>query len=359
MITILTGVPGSGKTAAAVDLLISEYKDRLLYVDGLNGLTLEHVELDVLKWQTDVPDGAVIIVDEVQRKWRPRGPGSKVPDSVAALETHRHRGIDFIIITQNPRLVDSNVRDLVGRHVHIRDTGWMGRWWYEWPECSTSVSWKSCDNKRRYKLPSHVFDLYKSASLHTKPVRKAPLLLWIVAFALVAMCVALYVLKGSVSKTLEPSKLPALEHSKDALGAGISPPGQVPKVFDFGEFIPRQSNRPETAPAFDDLRKVVVMPVVAGGLCQGGKCTCFTQQGTRAGLSHDECSDWMHQRPFDPYTVPLPPPQPSQHVQQAKQEEGPHSLPMPAAPATASGEITLVDVTRAARTGQLVKTGSL
>lgn len=363
MITLLTGVPGSGKTAAAVDLLCREFKDRVLYVDGLNGLTLEHVELDVLQWHLDVPDGAVIIVDEVQRKWRPRGPGGKVPDSVAALETHRHRGIDFIIITQNPRLVDSNVRDLVGRHIHIRDTGWMGRWWYEWPECSASVAWKACQNKRRYKLPSHVFKLYKSASIHTKPVRKAPLLLWLIAAALVALCVAAYVLKGSVSKTLEPTKLPALEHSKDVSGAGISVsgglPGQEPKVFDFGEFIPRQSNRPESAPAYDELRKVVVMPVVVGGLCKGGQCTCYTQQGTHAGLSSQECSDWMHQRPFDPYTVPRPPQPMQPPVQQVKQEEGPKSVPMPDAPVKQAGEVTIHEVTRAAKAGRLAQLGSL
>lgn len=363
MITLLTGVPGSGKTAAAVDMLTSEYKDRMLYVDGLNGLQLEHVEVDVLNWHKDVPDGAVIVVDEVQRKWRPRGPGAKVPDSVAALETHRHRGIDFLIITQNPRLVDSNVRDLVGRHVHIRDTGWMGRWWYEWPECSASVAWKACQNKRRYKLPAHVFKLYTSASIHVKPVRKAPLMLWFIAAAIVALCVALYVLNGSVSKTIgDDKKLPALEQSQDVSGVGAAPgaaPG-VPKVYDFGEFIPRQSNRPETAPAYDELRKVVVMPVVVGGLCIRGECACYTQQGTHAGLSSQECSDWMLQRPFDPYTVPLPPPsQAPQPVQQVKQEEGPQSVPMPDVPAKPSNEVTIHEVTRAARAGRLAELGTL
>ena len=167
MITLITGTPGTGKTASAVDLLLREYQDRPLYVDGLADLKLEHHPLDVLTWPTEAPDGAVIVVDEVQRKWRQRGPGSKVPDSVAQLETHRHRGLDFIIITQGPRLIDSNVRALVGRHVHIRDTGFMGRWAYEWPECNDALAWAKCQNKRRYKLPTKVFDLYKSASLHT------------------------------------------------------------------------------------------------------------------------------------------------------------------------------------------------
>ena len=67
----------------------------------------------------------------------------------------------------------------------------------------------------------------------------------------------------------------------------------------------------------------------------------------------------MHQRPFDPYTVPLPSQPFQQPVQQVRQEEGPQSVPMPAAPVNSANEVTLSDVTRAARTGQLVKTGAL
>src|SRR5256885_16044190 len=72
-------------------------------------------------WHETVPDGSVIIIDEVQRIWRPSGPGQKIPDMIALLETHRHRGLDFYIITQGPNLIHANVRALIGRHVHLRD----------------------------------------------------------------------------------------------------------------------------------------------------------------------------------------------------------------------------------------------
>ena len=102
------------------------------------------------------------------------------------------------------------------------------------------------------------------------------------------------------------------------------------------------------------------MAVVAGGVCKRGECTCFTQQGTNAGLSHQECHDWMGSRPFDPYTLPPPPPpQAPMPMQQAKQEEGPQSVPMPAAPVKNENEVTIHEVTRAARTGQLAKAGAL
>ena len=53
MITVITGTPGAGKTALAVDLLQREYADRPLYVDNLNGLLLEHFE--------DIPESGVSV----------------------------------------------------------------------------------------------------------------------------------------------------------------------------------------------------------------------------------------------------------------------------------------------------------
>lgn len=304
MLTIITGVPGSGKTAAAVDLILSEYKGRMLYVDGLNGLKLEHVPIDVMEWHQEAPDGALIVVDEVQRKWRPRGPGSKVPDSVAALETHRHRGIDMVLITQNPRLLDSNVRALIGRHVHIRDTGFMGRWAYEWPECNVNLAWQNCQNKRRYKLPKHVFDLYTSASLHTKPVRKIPPLVYFVAVLLLLLAGVLWNLyiKGVKPEAPALAVAPAAAGVTAKMGGSASPSAPA-FIDDRVAFVPRISNKPETAPAYDEVRKVVNMPLVSGGMCMAGECRCVTQQGTDAGLTAAECRAWMDRRPFDPYTV--------------------------------------------------------
>ena len=315
MLTLVTGVPGSGKTAYAVDLLTKEFGDRALFVDGLNGLQLEHVPVDVLEWPAEVPDGAVVVVDEVQRKWRPRGPGAKVPDSVAALETHRHRGLDFVLITQNPRLLDTNVRSLVGRHVHIRDTGWAGRWMYEWPEVNTNLAWQSCQNKRRYTLPRKVFQLYTSASIHTKPFRKPPLMLWALAAVLVLLAVFLFNIytKGpwATDKKVEaPAATSAITPPASAASVSQGESAVKPFIDDRADFIPRVSGKPETAPAYDEVRKVVNLPLVTGALCMGSRCKCVTSQGTDAGLSDRECREWLDNPPFDPYNKPPPPPPP-------------------------------------------------
>ncbi|REM37417.1 hypothetical protein DSI31_05240 [Mycobacterium tuberculosis] len=69
-------------------------------------------------------------------------------------------------------------------------------------------------------------------------------------------------------------------------------------------WTPRISSRPESAPAYDDLRKVAAMPVVAGAICNSKGCRCVTQQGTTAGLSDAECRTWLENPPFDAYNAP-------------------------------------------------------
>jgi zona occludens toxin len=308
MITLFTGMPGAGKTAALVDLLSKLDKDRPLFVDGLNGLTLDHSPVDAHKWPDELPDGAILVIDEVQRVWRPRGPGAKVPEEVAALETHRHRGIDVYLTTQAPRLLDANVRGLVGRHVHIRDTGWLGRHWYEWPEVNEAMTWKTCPNKRKFKLPKKAFELYKSASMHTKPVRGTPVALYVAALALVGVAAGAFLVYRIVSKGMNggTDTKPAVEAKTTASGSSTAPAhhGAGPRAIDDRvDWIPRVSYRPESAPAFDHLREVKAMPVVSAAICIDDDCKCLTQQSTNAGLTAQECREWAANRPFNPYRV--------------------------------------------------------
>lgn len=320
MMTLFTGVPGSGKTAAMVDLLVrmrgqDEHADRPLYVCNLDGFVPDHVDMsaeDAQRWHQVVPDGAIIVIDEVQKVWRPRGPGMKVPDHIAECETHRHRGIDFLLTTQGPKLVDGNIRDLIGRHVHIRDVGFLGRMWYEFPECSMPVAWKTCVTKKRYFLPKRIFGLYKSSSLHVKPVRSVPRVLIVLAV------VGAYVVyegwgmyrKYGAGAAAPPASVAGNKPGSSSVSAGAQTPGGVggspagPPVTARSiveSFTPRIPDRPETAPAYDALRVVVVMPKIAGGYCQGETCRCILQTGRTAHVSDEACRAWLSDPPFDPY----------------------------------------------------------
>lgn len=317
MLTIFSGQPGAGKTAAGVDLILSDYKDRLLYLleppDPTKGrieLKIPHVLIDNLddcrRWHELVPDGAVVFIPEVQRVWPPRGPSQKPGPDVMALETHRHRALDLVVDTQHPRMVDPHVKSVAGRHIHIRSTGWLGRWAYEWPEISDAIAWKTCANKRRYKLPKRAFGLYKSATEHIAPKRGIPPAAY---FAIIAI-IATVALVWSAVRTFQRHTAPPA-----AAGAASTPhqPGQEPLSVGRGvsstitaatlqsSFVPRVYVEPNTAPAYDHLRQVVVMPRIVGGYCIGQACKCITQQNTDAGIGSAACRDWLRNPPFDPY----------------------------------------------------------
>ncbi len=210
MINLITGTPGSGKTSYALKFMLDQLKGskRKIYVHGIPDLKIPHEQvycssktcdhcgmLDVSKidpslmadrWHEFAPIGAVYFLDEAQNIYRPRSSSSKVPESVAAFEVHRHKGIDFFLITQNPRLIDANIRALVSRHIHLKPT-WAGRFQYEWPETKDSVQSTTDAIRSTYKLDKKTFDLYKSASIHTKQKRVIPTALYVILLSFLAL----------------------------------------------------------------------------------------------------------------------------------------------------------------------------
>lgn len=342
MITLFTGMPGAGKTAAMIDLLRQLAKDRPVFVhfdpsERLRPeqkllhetLQLPHQPVLASNWHNEVPDGGILVIDEAQGCWRPRGPAAKVPEAIAALETHRHSGVDIFITTQAPRLIDSNVRGLVGRHVHIRDTGWLGRWWYEWPETNEGVAWKSCPVKKRYTLPKQVFDLYTSANEHHKPVRATPKTVFLVAFLLLCLGALIWMLVRSISSHTAPAKpdqappantAPAIQPGTQARTHG---PDAAPLADERVDFIPRLSDRPWTAPAYDHLRKVVRLPVITGAICINTACTCYNGREKLMDVASEQCHQWARDRPFNPYVASGDADNPSANTPSAKGQTEP------------------------------------
>lgn len=312
MITIITGAPGTGKTAALVSLLDSTLAitGRQIYVHGIPELAIPHQPLiDPDKWHEDVPDGSIIIIDEVQTVWRPRGPGQKVPDHISKLETHRHRGLDFYIITQGPNLVDSNVRALCGRHIHLRDLGFTGRWWYEWPETADQcrTAWKNAPIKKKYTLPKKIFEQYKSSTQHNKPIRSFPKILLVLLAALVLLGYLGFKAYGSIQSKVAPEPVT----SKSAPGQ-LGQPGAIRVGVQFvneaTDFKSRVPGRPWTAPAYDELRKVVVMPTITGAICLSTTCKCYHNDRVIKSVSNSECFAWSQEPDFNPYVADKLPP---------------------------------------------------
>lgn len=310
MLTLITGSPGNGKTALAVKMA-SEVKNRPIFVMGIPDLKIPHQpvppvgewtslqpseeDANILKPVFTFPPNSIIIIDEAQNVYRPRAAGSKVPDIVAAFETHRHAGIDFWLITQHPSLLDSNVRRLLARHIHIRATA-FGRYRHEWPECGDPDNRASRELSRtdRYKPPKGVFGLYKSAETHTKVKVRMPWYVYLFAVAFIGFIALGWRIYSRISEAnVDAKPLTKLDQPQQGQAGQIAQP--LTKEQYIQQFTPREFGRMETAPAYDKLVEPKTVPVaVACYESERTGCKCITQQGTKYETTQELCRDWLH-----------------------------------------------------------------
>lgn len=234
MITLITGEPGSGKTAFVVDLISKEVGKRLIYVDGIKELKIEHFPVPHIDDWVSVtetkaggldydwigfPPGSLIVLDECQRFFRPRHVSKAPPAAVAGFETHRHAGLDFILLTQDSTFLDSNVRKLLAKHIHIQDS-WLGKFSYTWlregnPKEKSSLNEAS---RMKYKIPVSAFPFYKSAELHTKKSKPTPLLVYVGGISLIAFVVLAFMIVDSVTSRGETVAETSKSQSSNYLG---------------------------------------------------------------------------------------------------------------------------------------------
>lgn len=371
MIILVTGQPGGGKTAHAVDMLAhdDQFKGRPLFVMGVPDLTIEHTpcppvgEWTVLKDSPEdeniklpyftFPENAVVLIDEAQRVYRPRQVGSAVPPYVAAFETHRHTGVDFVLITQHAGLIDSNIRKLVGRHIHIRVTA-LGRYRYEWTELGDpeSASSRELAARTKYTLPKRAFSLYKSSQLHTKIKPKIPAYVYIFAIASVlAVLAGIYVWKRIGAQGEEVAARFGHDSPTTTASAISSPKsGETLTVPEYLEAqIPRVAGLHHTAPRYDELTKPTDAPWPVGCYTVGDKCKCNDQQGNRYVTTDSLCrqivqngifKDWGQRNETQgetrreragarPESDPVPPPQPPALAALPTPEPAPAANPRP------------------------------
>jgi len=316
-LTLVTGPTGSGKTAWVVARLMELEGKRPLAVMGIPELKVDHAKVPpVEEWVEERPDpddpslrmpyftfapGSIVVLDEAQRVFRPRPVGSKVPPVVAAFETRRHTGCDFVLLTQDAGLLDPNVRRLVNRHIHIHVT-FLGSYVLEWPGLGSPDVKTSRDlaSRERYAPAKATFSMYKSAEVHTKIVRKKP---WQV-YALLALIPLAAALGWNVYDRVRSRNVPGVSDGVQVsegtrMSSALSSLGQgrlaaaSPKLMTAGELVashvPRLEGLAHTAPRYDALTVPVVVPVPVGCIQTSKRCKCYTQRGTVYQTTDEVC----------------------------------------------------------------------
>ena len=285
MITVITGTPGAGKTLYAITKLllpligthvpvtdddgVTTLHPRVIYTN-IRGLLIEHELIDagdnqgLRDWHTWAKPGAVIVFDEFQRAWPPRANGSKVPDDIQALDTHRHMGVDFILITQNVINTDRHVHGLVGRHLHVRRMANSHLCIvYEWDHCSRQLLYAKSLTKQPWRYSKKVFKLYRSADAHTKQPRKIPGLVWFILIAAVSVAYLGPTAYGRLQERISGGKKP------ETVAQAPSKPSQAAAPA-------ADLQAATTAPAPEAKPKG---PTLAGCVRSSTRCNCYDDTG--------------------------------------------------------------------------------
>lgn len=341
MIYLITGTPGTGKTAFAVSSIINnreglfkyetedgETVDRPLYfchIDGLDEKALKAHRLTEEQIQSAplnelVPEGSVVIVDEADYAYPTRAAAREVPPYIKTLKELRHHGFTLILMVQHPSMLDSYLRNLVGKHWHL-ERKQVGTKLYEFYRCETNLS-AACAAKGVtsdfYKPDKRAFKYYKSASLHIKFKKKLHPVFY--GLGLLLVCAPIFVYYsgsrlfgryyGAEQQTETVAEasavvadMPAQSAYPAAETAAASvplPPGSQPE-----DYRPRIANLQETAPLYDGLRQVADFPRRVACVQTADSCNCYSQQATvLPNIDAAECRAIVEQRPFDPYRRP-------------------------------------------------------
>jgi zona occludens toxin len=301
MLTVITGLPGSGKTAGVVErflmpLAAKDWEEQAITPDGekvtvkrrlltnINGLLLEHEKIeaeDLMRWPEWAKPGDLIVFDEVQKPWPLTGANKEQPKCITELETHRHYGIDMILMTQHPMLINAAIVRLAGQHLHIRKLG-NSRFAtiYEWDGVSRTLLYKNAFAKKPWRRSKDAEKIYRSSSLHTKQKRAIPTVLFVILACLVAFPLIAWKFGGSFKERYFGGKPLIATETAKANAPGASAPGAAIQPGQPGATPPASSSSSSQAHA---------EPVFAGCAAIRNRCECLDTKGGLVDKPLDVC----------------------------------------------------------------------
>lgn len=341
MFVLRTGLQGNGKTLNTIkEVDIKAAKEgRQVYFHNIRAFNPSAEVLqaswlpfdDPHKWH-ELPQNAIVVIDEAQTFFRVRKAGAPVPDYASALETMRHRGHELHCITQNPGLIDHHFRKLCNSHIHyVR--GHKGkvikRWEFERVNNDVEKRNNFADGQfTRILLDKKYFGVYQSVAegsehhMRFKPPRALIVLI-------VCIVVCSYLGYGFYQRrlTLPDDSQSAATPVEPSTATSVIPRDGAPSPVTTHEYmamrIPRLPDVPSSAPIYDEITRPVSYPKllcvhssnsyfieknrsrIVTGIAHGREygCRCNTQQGTRYDVSFEACMAYVDNGVFD-HAVP-------------------------------------------------------
>lgn len=313
MITIKSGVPGSGKTQSMVADLMAMVADmkktgnyRPIYtnITGLDPAVIPHFKLadmppkdvafvrvpDVL-YTTDwmgCPPESIVVIDEAQDNgYENLSTQKTVPLHVSNFAVHRKNyALDIWLITQHPKLLHVAARRQCGKHQHYeRKFGFQSSFCSEWHACEDNLGSRKTATLSRFAFQKKYFAAYTSAAAHTKQKFKFPLWMWlpvmIIPLGVYAAPSAYNALSGAMT-------------GKGISGAAVAPasPASAPaKLVTVKDGMVTTVETTQTAAAPPAQRQPEpAAPLIAGCVATPKKCACMDDKGATVPTEPDFCA---------------------------------------------------------------------
>jgi hypothetical protein len=301
-----TGLPGNGKTLYTLSTVEKRRikEDRAVYYFNIKEVKLEGwtelTEEQARKWY-ELPPGALIVLDEAQRLFPPRPNGAPIPKTESELQTHRHKGFDIVLVTQDPGMLPAHLRKLVNVHRHMMrkfGTKWVTVHQFEGVRENVGKSRKD-SIETQWRDDVAMYDKYKSTEVNTQKFRVPPKLILaaLLPFALIGGAYYFY-----QKRLATPAPAVATQTaSAGSAGVGVGTAQAQKRTYDLAAFQPRIDGLPHTAPRYDELTAPVRVPTIAGCVWfeASKRGHCYTQQGTQTFPSPDFIKQYIAKGMFE------------------------------------------------------------
>lgn len=324
-------------------------------VEGGELSTWKHI--DIKDWQVE-PDGTIFLVDECHNDFPLRPPSSQPPEYVRMLAEHRRRGFDFYLVTQHPQNIDAFVRRLIGSpgwHRHLKrafggDMVSVCEWPAVNPNCEKDGSGKT-GTVSMQAFPKEVYGWYRSASLHTGK-KKIPRAVWmLLACALLVPLLGWWAVSNVMKTTLKDAPA-GKEASAAAVSGGAVAAARQKTALTANEYIdsriPRLSDFPQTAPAYDEVTRPKQAPYPAACVQMRDTCKCYSQQATVLHVSATVCLQIVKNGYFvdwqEPAQMAKQVEAPAKNIQPEPEKQQVRTVPMPEPIRQQPGQITQADI---------------